>query len=186
MPFLKSLAEDAGPPAVFEKYPELYGPWAEMSEMLMNGASPIDRAERELLLAFAAGVAGCRFVYVAHSEVAYERGIREGLLDELLVSIDDSEIRPELKPVLRYVKKLVESPAGMVQSDADAVLAAGWDERALHDVIAITARACFMQRLVEGHGFVPMTREVARERARRRVERGYVNLYPGLAKAEGR
>ena len=34
----------------------------------------------------------------------------------------------------------------MTQADADAVFAAGWDEHALHDAIAITARAAFMQR----------------------------------------
>jgi hypothetical protein len=39
-----------------------------------------------------------------------------------------------------------------------------------------------MQRLVEGHGFTPMTRKVAAVHAKRRVERGYVNLYPGFRK----
>jgi len=37
-----------------------------------------------------------------------------------------------------------------------------------------------MQRLVEGHGFTPMTRELAAKRAHQRVERGYVNLYPAF------
>ena len=41
----------------------------------------------------------------------------------------------------------------------------------------IAARAAFMQRLVEGHGFTPLSREVAAKHAKRRVERGYVNLY---------
>ena len=35
-----------------------------------------------------------------------------------------------------------------------------------------------MQRLVEGHGFTPMTPAVAAEQAQRRVKHGYVNLYP--------
>jgi len=51
------------------------------------------------------------------------------------------------------------------------------DEQALHDAIAISARAAFMQRLVEGHGFTPLTKDVARDHAKRRVEKGYVNLY---------
>ena len=65
----------------------------------------------------------------------------------------------------------------MTQSDADAVFGVGWEEQALHDAIAIAARAAFMQRLVEGHGFAPLSREVAAKHAKRRVERGYVNLY---------
>jgi hypothetical protein len=36
----------------------------------------------------------------------------------------------------------------------------------------------FMARLVQGYGFVPMAPERARARARERVEKGYVNLYP--------
>lgn len=184
MPFFKSLPENAGPPAVFARHPELYGPWSEMSQALMNGPSPLSEAERELILAFAAGVAGCRFVYVAHAEVAYAWGVPEGTLDRLLEDIASAPVEPRLKPLLAYVRKLMLTPSGMAEADADAVFAAGWDERALHDAIAVTARAAFMQRLVEGHGFVPMPREVARKHARRRVELGYVNLYPQLAKKD--
>jgi len=85
-----------------------------------------------------------------------------------------------VKPLLAYVRKLMLTPGEMSQSDADAVFAAGWNEQALHDAIAITARAAFMQRLVEGHGFTPMSREVAAKQARRRVELRYVNLYPAF------
>lgn len=178
MPFFKSLPADAGPPAIFSKYPELYGPWAKMSEGLMNGPSPLSRGERELILAYAAGAAGCRFVCVAHSEVAYALGIERGTIERLLDDPGTAPVEARLKPLLAYVRKLMTTPGEMSQADADAVLEAGWDERALHDAIAITARAAFMQRLVEGHGFVPMSQEMATRRAQQRVERGYVNLYP--------
>src|SRR5262245_39468581 len=153
MPFFKSLPENAGPPTVFARYPELYGLWAEMSQLLMNGPSPLTAAERELILAFTAGTAGCGFVFRAHSEVAYAWGIKEGLLDHLLNDLDTASIDPKMKPLLCFVRKLTLSPAAMTQSDADAVFAAGWEEKALHDAIAITARMSFMRCLVEGHGF---------------------------------
>ena len=81
MPFFKSLPENAGPPAVFTKFPGLYGLWSEMSQTMMNGPSPLSQGERELILAYAAIAAGCRYVYVAHSEVAYQWGIRRGLIE---------------------------------------------------------------------------------------------------------
>ena len=177
MPFFKSLSDDAGPPNVFTKYPEVYGPWSKMSEALMNGPSPLSRGERELILAFAAGVAQCKFVYVAHSEVAYAQGIEQGVLDRLLDDLDTAPVEAKLKPLLAFVRKLTLTPGAMSQADADAVFEAGWDEQALHDAIAVTARAVFMQRLVEGHGFTPPSREVAAKHAKRRVEHGYVNLY---------
>jgi uncharacterized peroxidase-related enzyme len=180
MPFLKSLPDDAGPANVFSKYPEIYGPWAAMSQALMNGPSPLSQGERELILAYAAGVAGCRFVCVAHSEVAYARGIEEGLVERLLDDAETAPVEGRLRPLLAFVRKLALTPGEMSQTDADAVFAAGWDERALQDAIAVTARASFMQRLVEGHGFTPMSRETAAKRASQRVELGYVNLYPAF------
>jgi uncharacterized protein YciW len=106
----------------------------------------------------------------------------EGLIDRLLDDLDSAPIEPRLKPILTFVRKLALAPRDMTQVDADAVFSAGWEEKALHDAIAITARMSFMQRLVEGHGFRPLSREVAREHAKKRVKRGHVNLYRAFAK----
>src|SRR5512139_3448291 len=103
MPFFKSLPNDAGPGSVFTKYPEIYRLWSAMSDALMNGPSPLTQAERELILAYAAGVAGCEFVYVAHSEVAYARGIERGLLDRLVTDLDTAPVEARLKPLLAFV-----------------------------------------------------------------------------------
>ncbi|KAA9159414.1 peroxidase [Amycolatopsis acidicola] len=149
-----------------------------MSERLMNGPSPLSRGERELILAYAAGVAGCEFVYTAHSEVAYAHGIAAGTLDALLENPEAADVAPRLKPLLAFVRKLTLAPDELTQTDANRVFEAGWGEHALHDAIAISARAAFMQRLVEGHGFTRVPREVATKHAQRRVAKGYVNLYP--------
>lgn len=185
MPFFKSLPDNAGPPHVFKTYPDFYGPWSDMSQVLMNGPSPLSQGERELILAFAAGAAGCRFVCVAHAEVAYAWGIEAGLVERLIEDFDTAPVSPELRHLLAFVRKLMQAPSAMTQADADAVFAAGWEERALHDAIAIAARASFMQKLVEGHGFIPLSPEVAKTHAEKRVKLGYVNLYPQFAKKAG-
>lgn len=180
MPFFKSLPPDAGPPVIYQKYPEIYAAWSKMSEAMMNGPSPLSQGERELIFAYAAGVAGCEYVYVAHSEVAYAWGFQNGVLDDLLKNPDTAAIDAKLKPLLAFVRKLAGTPNAMTQADADAVFAAGWDEKALHDAIAMTGRAVFMHRLTGGLGFTPLTREVAAQRAKKRLEHGYVNLYPAF------
>jgi uncharacterized peroxidase-related enzyme len=177
VPFFKSLPAEAGPPNVFTRYPDIYRPWAAMSQALMNGPSPLSQGERELILAYAAGAAGCEFVAVAHAEVAYAWGIEPGLVEHLLREFDSAPVEPRMKALLQFVRKLAVAPGATMQGDADAVLAAGWDEHALHDAIAISARAAFMQRLVHGFGFVPLSREVAAKHAKKRVEKGYVDLY---------
>jgi uncharacterized peroxidase-related enzyme len=180
MAFFKSLPADAGPANLFAKYPGIYSLWSKMSQALMNGPSPLTQSERELIFAYAAGVAGCKFVYAAHSEVAYAWGVERGVLDRLLENLDKAPVDARLKPLLAFVRKLTLTPGEMSQADADAVFEAGWNDQALHDAIAVTARAAFMQRLVEGHGFTPMSPEVAARQAKRRVELGYVNLYPAF------
>lgn len=181
MPFFPSLAANAGPPAVYTKYPEVYGPWSQMSEAMMNGPSPLSRPERELIFSYAAGAAGCTYVCIAHSEVAYASGIERGLVERLLADADSVDVGARLKPLLAFVRKLAATPNEMVQADADAVFAAGWEEEALQHAIGITARAAFMHRLTDGHGFIPFSREIAAEKAKKRLEKGYVNLYPAFA-----
>jgi uncharacterized peroxidase-related enzyme len=180
MPFFRSLPADAGPPNIYMKYPEIYGPWSTMSQAMMNGHSPLSQGERELILAFAAAVAGCDFVGVAHAEVAYACGIQHGLVEQLVSSFETAPVEPRLNAILAFVRKLALAPSQVSQADADAVFQQGWDEHALHDAIAVTARAAFMQRLAQGFGFVPLSREVAAKHAKKRVERGYVNLYPAF------
>jgi len=177
MPFIDSFADNAGPPNLFKQYPEVYRPWAEMSEAMMNGPSPFSRGIRELILAFAAAAADCEFVSFAHAEVAYAHGLKAGLLEELLGDIDSADIETPLKPVFHYVKVLSKTPEQVTQSLVDDVLAAGWDESAVHSAAVITARAAFMQRLVQGHGFNTPAPEVVKSHAAKRVERGYVSLY---------
>src|ERR1019366_9116346 len=106
MTFFKSLPDDAGPPSVFAKYPQIYGPWSKLSQALMNGPSPLSQGERELILAYASGVAGCKFVYGAHSEVAYAWGIKNGVIDRLLEDLDTAPVEAHLKPLLAFVRKL--------------------------------------------------------------------------------
>src|SRR4051812_32209378 len=107
MPFVRSLPDNAGPANVFAAYPDIYRLWSEMSQALMNGPSPLSQGERELILAYAAGVAGCEFVYVAHSQVAYAWGFEQGLLEQLLDDLDAAPVTPRLKALLRFVRKLM-------------------------------------------------------------------------------
>jgi uncharacterized peroxidase-related enzyme len=180
MSFFKSLPDGAGPGNIFTAYPEIYSHWTQMGEALINGSSALSPGERELIQAYVSGLVNCRYSYIAHCEAAYARGIERGLVEKIVADPDGAPVEAKLKPVLVYVKKLTLTPTAVTQADADAVFAAGWDEKALHDVIAVTARMNFMCRIVEGYGFTPLTPEVARQRAEERAKVGYVNLYPAM------
>ena len=181
MPFFKSLPENAGPGNVFSAYPEIFGHWAEMGQALINGPSPLTPGEREMIQAYVAGLMEVRYAHVAHVAAAEAQGIEVGLVEKLLENLDTAPIDDKLRPLMAFVRKHVLTPNDLTQEDADAVFAAGWEEKALHDAIVVTARMTFMGRIVTGYGFTPMSPERARENAEKRAKLGYVNLYPSLA-----
>ncbi len=181
MPFFRSLPDDAGPGNVFEAYPDIYLPWADTSQALMRGASPLTPGEREMIAAFVVGVAKCRYAWVAHRAAAVAWGMDGEAIDRAVEDLASAPVEDRFKPLLAYARKLTLAPTEVGQDDADAVFAAGWDEKALHDAIAVTARMNFMCRLVQGYGFTPMSAGKARENAESRKKLGYRNLYPKFA-----
>ena len=61
------------------------------------------------------------------------------------------------------------------EADADAVFAAGWSERALHDAILTTCLFNFMNRLLDGHG-CPGNAQIFKERGQGLARDGYAPL----------
>jgi alkylhydroperoxidase family enzyme len=90
-----------------------------------------------------------------------------GLLDD----IDTAPVDERLKPVLRYLGKLTLTPSRMTTADAEAVFAAGWDDRALHDAVSVCALFNLMNRLVDGLG-VTVGDDYQAASARRLADRG--------------
>jgi hypothetical protein len=64
----------------------------------------------------------------------------------------------------------------MIQADADAIFAEGWDERALHDVVMVCCCFSFMNRLADGHG-LPSDPTLFAARTKRHAEEGYLAQY---------
>jgi alkylhydroperoxidase family enzyme len=137
----------------------------------LNGPSPLTHGEREPILADTAGVGRCDFVAVAHAEVAYACDVARGLVEQPRQDPDTAPFDARTQPLLAYVRKLTQAPVMLFETDADAVFA-GWNDLALRNAIAIPARAAFMQRLVQGFGFTPVSREAIAKHAHKRVERG--------------
>jgi uncharacterized peroxidase-related enzyme len=152
VPYLKSLPDDAVLLQVFRAYPDTARPLLDYHELVMRGPSPFTVAERELIAAYVSGVNECGYCHGVHTATAEAFGIPEGLLEALLADLDTAPVDEKIRAVLRYVGKLTTAPARLTDDDAAAVLAAGWDERALHDAVIVCALFNFMNRMVNGLG----------------------------------
>jgi uncharacterized peroxidase-related enzyme len=173
MALLRSLPENATLADLRRTYADLLEKLRPYGHRLMRGPSPLTSGERELIAAFVSGVNSCRYCHGAHSLVARAFGVDEVVLANSLDDIDVAPIDGRLKPILRYVRKLTETPSRMTAADAAAVYDAGWSDEALLHAIAVCAYFNNMNRLVEGAGIVGTTEEYVMP-AQRLVEHGYL------------
>lgn len=181
MPFFESFPDDANVRTIFDYNPDYFGPWVGMTQTLMRGESPLAVPQRELIAAWASKVGNCPYCHGGHAAAATILGYPEDVFDQLADSIDTAAVEPEMKPILRYVQKIAAEPWKIVQADADAVFAAGWDERALHDAICIACVFAFMNRLTLAHG-IEANPDVFQARGAKHVEDGYDSQYQGLGR----
>ncbi|MDQ7019309.1 MAG: peroxidase-related enzyme [Robiginitomaculum sp.] len=151
-----SLKDPAYLEDLFVRFPRGTGPLMAFHDaVLRNEDSPLSIAEREIIAALVSGLNACAFCYGAHKTMAMAFGLPEETITALVEDIDSAPIDEKLKPLLHYVRKLTLSPSKMVQSDADAVFAAGWPEEALHDAVLVCALFNFMNRVLDGAGITP-------------------------------
>lgn len=152
MPHLNSLPDDAVLMDVFRAYPETSRPLLDYHEVVMRGPSPFTAGERELIAAYVSGRNACGYCHGVHTVTAEACGIAAGAAPAAVADLDTAPVDERMRPVLRFAGKLTAAPSSVTKADADEVLAAGWDERALHHAIMVCALFNFMNRMVEGHG----------------------------------
>lgn len=175
MSYLKSLPAETTLLQVFQAYPEPARLLLEFHEVLMRRPSPFSPGERELIAAYVSGLNDCDYCHGVHTVTAEAFGLPEGVLTAALKDLDTAPVDERLKPVLAYVGKLTRTPARMTDADAEAVFAAGWDEKALHDAVGVCALFNFMNRMVEGLG-IRADSAYAQISGVRLRDRGYAGL----------
>jgi uncharacterized peroxidase-related enzyme len=152
MAFFKSLPPDAGVRHILQLNKPVGRALIELHERLLRGDSPLTPAQHEMIAAFVSGLNECQYCVGVHTETAKAFGLPEGLLEKMVIDLEGAPIDARMLSLLQYLRLLTLSPHQLVQADADAVFAAGWSERALHDAVLTTCLFNFMNRLLEGHG----------------------------------
>jgi len=161
MSYLSSMPGETDFPDVFKNYPRRFALLLRALDDVLRADSPFSVAQRELIFAYVSAQNSCTYCYESHKPVAAAFGIEESLFDALAYDVDSAPLDETLKPVLHFAKKLTLSPARTTRADAEAIYAAGWDERAFVDVVSICAMANCFNRLVDGLGI-----DVSSEQAR--------------------
>lgn len=74
------------------------------------------------------------------------------LLESLATDFHKADLRVADLAMLAYAVKLTCTPEAMTEADVSTLQAQGFDERAIHDICAITAYYAFVNRIADGLG----------------------------------
>jgi len=187
MSILKSRPGRLGLRDIFGLMPEHAENVVRYYESVMRGPSPFTPAERELIYSYCAAIAGCHYAHTSHKECAIALGIPRRVFGAILDDLDAAPVRPKLKPILRFARKLTLAPGVMELGDAAPIYAAGWPERAVVDTIVVTSLTAWISRILTGfcasapnavhrtagkrlarHGYIPVALAVREQIARAR------------------
>ena len=153
MSFYPSLPDKHHLVQLWQRFPRGIAALLQLhDDFLRNTDSALSIAERELIAAHVSALNGCAYCYVAHRRYAEAFGIDEGAFGDMAVDTSHESLRPQMTAALTHATKLTLTPSAVGQADFDALVAAGWDEDAIHDITSVTAIYAFMNRLLEGSG----------------------------------
>ena len=153
MSFYPSLPEKHHLMDLWKRFPRGIEPLLALHDaFLRNEDSALEIAERELIATHVSALNGCAYCFVAHRRYAEAFGIAPGVFGDMKVDIAHEDLRPAMTAALIYAGKLTQTPSDVGQADFEALIAAGWDEDAIHDIVSVTAIYGLMNRLLEGSG----------------------------------
>lgn len=131
----------------------------------LRGPSSLDPAERELIAAYVSMRNGCGFCATVHAATARRiYGDRADTVDTAIAN------RESLEPRLRALLAVADRIRANRSLDAATVagaLAAGADERAVHDAVFVAAAFSMINRYVDGFGSAPIDPTLCEELADR-------------------
>lgn len=81
-----------------------------------------------------------------------EEGRQEDLIAALSSDHSAAALSAAERAMLDYAVKLTRTPSEIDEGDAKALRGAGFDDRAIHDICAITAYFAFVNRIADGLG----------------------------------
>jgi uncharacterized peroxidase-related enzyme len=175
MSFLRSLKPEAELLQIFQAFPEAARPLLQYHEVLLRGESPFSAAEREMIAAYVSSLNNCNYCRAVHSQTAVVLGIQAPAIAKIFSDSGLEHAGFRMQPILVFVRKLTLWPGEVTAADAEEIFAAGWDDRALHEAVAICGLFNLMNRLVNGLG-VEASEAYIKVAAQRLAGKGYAAL----------
>lgn len=146
---------------VHSQNPEALREHLDLYDAIMFGRSPLGRAEREAIGVVVSAANECAYCVRHHAEALQAYWKDEERVQQL---IDDysalGDLDDRLRAACNVAATLTTSPNGTSEVDVEALRSVGWSDRAVLDIVLVTAYFNFVNRITNALG-VEFTEEEA-------------------------
>lgn len=142
--------------------PEVGQPALKLYEYLcLRPDSPLTRLQREMMATVVYGIVGAKPCLSTHCEAMRRLTGDDELGPEFVERWPDYQVDDRTRVLLRYSRRLTESPNRVGEEDIESLREAGWDDRAIYEATALIGVFNFIGRLEAASG-LPMDEIPAR------------------------
>ncbi len=131
--------------------PEVAGPIAELSELMLRGPNTLTPGERELIAAYVSTRNECHFCQSSHrAAAAHHLDQNYDLVDAVRCNPENAPVSPKLKALLAIAGKVQESGKNVTEADVARARSEGAADMEIHDTVLIAAMFAMANRYVDG------------------------------------
>jgi uncharacterized peroxidase-related enzyme len=105
----------------------------------MLADSGIDKTEREMIAVAVSAVNHCHYCLTAHGAALRQRSKNPELAETIAQNFRAADLPPRQKAMLEFAVRLTESPAKIDDADREALRKAGFSDRDIWDIAAVSA-----------------------------------------------
>jgi uncharacterized peroxidase-related enzyme len=110
----------------------------DMVDDLMLGESGLSKLEREMIAVAVSAVNHCHYCLTAHGAAVRQRAKNPEMGELLAQNYRAARLPPRQKTMLDFAVKLTEHPDNIEEADREALRQAGFSDRDIWDIAAVT------------------------------------------------
>jgi uncharacterized peroxidase-related enzyme len=124
-------------------------------DALMEKASGLSKAEREMIVVATSGANRCQYCVVAHGAILRVRAKNPLIADQVAVNYLKADLTPRQKAMLAFAMKVALDAGAIEEDDFEALRAHGFSGDDIWDIGAIAAFFAMSNRLANMTGMRP-------------------------------
>jgi len=118
--------------------PDKLSAFIALSDDLMLAESGVSKLEREMIAVVVSCYNHCYYCLAAHGAVVRKRSGDPSLGEQMVMNYRAADLSPKQRAMLDFAWKLTSSPVDIIEQDRQSLRDAGWSDRDIWDIAAVT------------------------------------------------